>query len=171
MRVFINELWCFNKENMNRLFFNSFYIIFLINLLALAIDSKHARHKFHPHKFHPFPTRTSVGTCTITDISTETVTSSITCFLGTTPTSSAACPDNQQIPDDCDKCEQTEATTCTPTTTTCTSTNCLLPPGLCRPSGNPCDIANDIFCNVEACCNRGCSTVDTATTYPVFTCV
>ncbi|CAG8818729.1 25754_t:CDS:1, partial [Racocetra persica] len=81
----------------------------------LTIDAKHARHKYHPQ---------SLRTCTITDISSETVTSTITCSTET-PTLSA-CPDNKQVPHDCDKCEQTTVT-CTPTSTVCAPT--------CIPSG------------------------------------
>ncbi|CAG8677887.1 6706_t:CDS:1, partial [Dentiscutata heterogama] len=54
-------------------------------------------------------------TCTITDVSSETVT--ITIFSPTETPSLSACPDNEQVPDDCDKCEQTTTVTCTPTTT------------------------------------------------------
>ncbi|KAF0529716.1 hypothetical protein F8M41_012654 [Gigaspora margarita] len=119
---------------MNRQFFNSLLIIFLIHLLALTINAKYARHKYH--KYHPQTLRT----CTITDISSETVTSTITCSTET-PTLSA-CPDNEQ-PNDCDKCEQTTTVTCAPTTTVCAST--------CVPSGGPCDLGNP-----GACCGHVC---------------
>ncbi|CAG8752819.1 17637_t:CDS:1, partial [Cetraspora pellucida] len=38
--------------------------------------------------------------------------------LTTTPTL-YSCPDSLQVPEECDKCEQTTTTTCTPTTTVC----------------------------------------------------
>ncbi|CAG8748337.1 14049_t:CDS:1, partial [Dentiscutata erythropus] len=82
-------------------------------------------------------------TCTITDISSATVTSTITCSTGT-PTLSA-CPDNEQVPDDCDKCEQTTTVTCTPTTTVCAPT--------CVPDGGPCDLGNPGACCSLTCCN------------------
>ncbi|CAG8476142.1 9123_t:CDS:2, partial [Gigaspora rosea] len=69
-------------------------------------------------------------TCTITDISSETVTSTITC---STPTLSA-CPDNEQVPDDCDKCEQTTTVTCIPTSTVCAP--------ICLPVGTACEFDN-----------------------------
>ncbi|CAG8848287.1 16345_t:CDS:1, partial [Gigaspora margarita] len=78
-------------------------------------------------------------TCTITDISSETVISTITCSTET-PTLST-CPNNEQ---DCDKCEQTTTVTCTPTTTICAAPTCA-------PNGDPCN-----FGNPEACCNRAC---------------
>ncbi|CAG8525706.1 36473_t:CDS:2, partial [Racocetra persica] len=56
-------------------------------------------------------------TCTVIDISTETLTSTINCNTET-PTL-IACPDNQQVPEDCDKCQKTKTVTCTPTMTVC----------------------------------------------------
>ncbi|CAG8495597.1 11533_t:CDS:1 [Dentiscutata heterogama] len=110
---------------MNRQFFNSLFIIFLIHLLALTIDAKHTKHAKHKyHKYHP----QSFRTCTITDISSETVTFTIACTTET-PTLSA-CPDNEQVPDDCDKCEQTTTVTFIPTSTVCAPT--------CIPDGSPC---------------------------------
>ncbi|CAG8612129.1 13894_t:CDS:1, partial [Dentiscutata erythropus] len=79
-------------------------------------------------------------TCTITDISSVTVTSIITCSTET-PTLNA-CPDNEQVPDDCDKCEQTTTITCTPTSTVCAPT--------CSPIGSPCEFHNQ-------CCSSICS--------------
>ncbi|CAG8801654.1 3978_t:CDS:1, partial [Gigaspora margarita] len=113
----------------------------------LTIDARHARHKYHPQ---------SLRTCTVTDISSETVTSTITCSTET-PTLST-CPDNKQVPDDCDKCKQTATVTCTPTTTVCA------PIATCASSRSPCD-----FNYPEACCSQCCvSTVGGG--YPAICC-
>ncbi|KAF0418482.1 hypothetical protein F8M41_007252 [Gigaspora margarita] len=104
-----------------------------IPIFALTIDARHAKHKYHPHKSHPHKYHPhTLKTCTITDISSETITSTITCSTET-PTLSA-CPNNERVPDDCDKCEQTTTVTCTPTSTVCAPT--------CIPSGVPCDVNN-----------------------------
>ncbi|CAG8793674.1 2540_t:CDS:1, partial [Cetraspora pellucida] len=83
--------------------------IFLIYLLVSNIDGK----QYNPHK--------PLKTCTITDVSTETVTSTITC--STEMPTLTSCPDNKQIPDECDSCKKTITTTCTPTTTICAPTS------------------------------------------------
>ncbi|CAG8556951.1 16472_t:CDS:1, partial [Cetraspora pellucida] len=89
---------------MDRIIYNSLFIIFLVQLLLSTIDARHIH--------HPTPSKT----CTITEISTETVTITTTCVE--TPTS-ITCPDNKQVPDDCDKCRQRTTVTCIPTTTVC----------------------------------------------------
>ncbi|CAG8476465.1 14571_t:CDS:2 [Racocetra fulgida] len=118
---------------MNRQIFKSLFIFFLIHLLALNID---ARHKYHPK---------SSKTCTITDISDTTVTITIPC--STEIPALSACPDRQQVSNNCKECEQKTTVTCTPTTTVCISTP------TCLPDGAPCT-SDDQCCfpNVGGCC-------------------
>ncbi|CAG8831884.1 9061_t:CDS:1, partial [Gigaspora margarita] len=94
-----------------------------------------ARHKYHPK---------SSKTCTITDISDTTVTITISCSTETPALS--ACPDRQQVSNNCKGCEQKTTVTCTPTTTVCAAT--------CLPDGTPCT-SNDQCCNsnVGGCCS------------------
>ncbi|CAG8567930.1 13708_t:CDS:2, partial [Cetraspora pellucida] len=120
------------------------------------IDGKtYHQDKTHKHK----PSKT----CTITDVSTETATSIITCSTET-PTL-ISCPDNKQTPNDCDSCKTTIITTCTPTTTICAPTSisedaCCSDNGkgrngLAYDSAQNLYFPNDTITTLEGCC-RAC---------------
>ncbi|CAG8742777.1 12143_t:CDS:1, partial [Cetraspora pellucida] len=91
-------------------------------------------------------------------ITSETVTTTIDCST-TTPTL-YSCPDSLQVPEECDKCEQTTTTTCTPTTTVCAPTT--VPTTACAPF-----ISEDICCGSSGPARNG-SIANTGESYYSF---
>ncbi|CAG8723787.1 32685_t:CDS:1 [Racocetra persica] len=125
---------------MNRLFI----IILIVYTLALIIDArKFESHHSKAHHFKAYPDN-KFKTCTLTETSTNTITSIISCE-SSTPLPSAICPQNSDYNDDCNGCEKTTTVTCTPTTTVCLPT--------CTPDGDPCDLGNPGACCSLTCCN------------------
>ncbi|KAF0536237.1 hypothetical protein F8M41_009204 [Gigaspora margarita] len=131
---------------------NKLLIIFLIYLLVSIIDaSKYPK----SHKYN------SLKTCTITDVSTVTATSTITCSTET-PTL-IPCPDHKVVPNNCHGCEKTTITTCTPTTTICAPTS-ISEEDCCGDGGpgrndiqlNAEDYIDTVSANTLADCCRAC---------------
>ncbi|CAG8680746.1 12752_t:CDS:1 [Cetraspora pellucida] len=88
----------------------------------------------------------------------------------TTPTP-YDCPDTKQVPDNCDKCEQTTTITCIPTTTVCNSN--FISEDICCSSGGPARNGSTTFgqlirsippTTAEDCC-RACYKDSNCTTY------